>query len=411
MHACTLVWHKHVFYLPAYIKLNTMLTYPNAVDENGEVHSIESITNDNRYDHKYYCLGCGKEMVPVLCNENKTSHFRHKVNDEGCNKETYLHNYCKKYLAKQFETQPHFYVSYYAINDCPHKDSCQLFKRHQWDKCSGTALHQFDLKEQYDTCQIEGSYAGFRADVLLTSSKNPDTRPIFLEVSVSHDCTPEKIDSLNKIIEIKVECEDDIKRPIVENLGYLVPAPDPRLSYQYGNCKIYKPIKKFIIFHNFSHLISRDDLCKLDVFALFPGNVGHTYKETIPCSKAGKKFFKDSVFELSVLKHWAFQEKNKNDLFNLGFSQAMLRDDSVRHCAYCTEYGSCCVLMPYEYTNSKTGEKVIVKRSVRNAFIKEDQLNKFKLSSVCSRWRLNTRKCHDVMESFKNDDVIIWSSK
>lgn len=79
-----------------------MITYPNAVDENGEVHNIGSITQENRAEHKYYCLGCDKEMVPVL-SENKEPHFRHKVNDL-CNPETYLHNLAKKHFAKQFET-------------------------------------------------------------------------------------------------------------------------------------------------------------------------------------------------------------------------------------------------------------------------------------------------------------------
>ena len=102
-----------------------MITYPNAVDENGNVHNIGEITQENRAEHKYYCLGCDKEMVPVLC-KDKTDHFRHKVNDL-CNPETYLHNLAKKYLAKQFESQPKFEVSYYATNECLHKDSCQLF--------------------------------------------------------------------------------------------------------------------------------------------------------------------------------------------------------------------------------------------------------------------------------------------
>ncbi len=34
-----------------------MITYPNALDENGDVHEIGSITQENRSEHKFYCLG------------------------------------------------------------------------------------------------------------------------------------------------------------------------------------------------------------------------------------------------------------------------------------------------------------------------------------------------------------------
>ena len=96
--------------------MTIMITYPNAVDENGDVHNISSITPENRGEHKYYCLGCDKEMVPVLFKEGqKEDHFRHKINDL-CNPETYLHNLAKKHIAKQFETSKKFEVSYYAHN-------------------------------------------------------------------------------------------------------------------------------------------------------------------------------------------------------------------------------------------------------------------------------------------------------
>ena len=62
-----------------------MITYPIAVDENGDVHNIGTITQENRADHKYFCLGCDGEMVPVLCNEDRESHFRHKVVSIGKN--------------------------------------------------------------------------------------------------------------------------------------------------------------------------------------------------------------------------------------------------------------------------------------------------------------------------------------
>ncbi len=137
-----------------------MITYPKAVDEKGTLHHIEGITQENRYDHTYYCLGCGEEMIPVLCGSSKESHFRHKNENPDCNSETYIHNYAKKRLAERFNTEPVFKISYHVTNDCPKKETCPIFERYQWNECSGTIVHTIDLKEVYDTCQIEGSHDG-----------------------------------------------------------------------------------------------------------------------------------------------------------------------------------------------------------------------------------------------------------
>ena len=145
-----------------------MITYPNAEDENGNVHNIDSITKENRYEHRFFCLGCGEEMVPVLFPDGqKTSHFRHKKNDGQCNPETYLHNLTKKAIAKRFTESQKFEISYYTRNRCPNRSTCNIYSKHHERVCSGIYLHTEDLKKHYDTCQMEGVYDGYRADVLL----------------------------------------------------------------------------------------------------------------------------------------------------------------------------------------------------------------------------------------------------
>lgn len=386
-----------------------MITYPNAVDENGDVHNIGEITQENRAEHKYYCLGCDKEMVPVLCKE-KEQHYRHKVNDL-CNPETYLHNLAKKYLAKQFESQPKFEVSYYATNECPHKDSCQLFKQFQWKECSGTTLHTFDLKEKYDTCQIEGVYDGYRADVLLTSSKNPELPPIFLEVSVSHDCTPEKLESGNRIIEMKIRSEADFKRPIVENKGPMVPVKEePKPQYSYYRYYYHpEPEPSFIMFHHFDREFHRDDLKKLDFFALFEDGKMGSEDQFLPCKEAGQKYLKASIFELGLLQggHRGRIDK-RYDLFNLGYTQALLHNQPTRHCYYCVHYPRCTVPMEVEQINRRTGQKEKVVQRVYNHRIKSEQIDKFQLAGKCNNWRLNEPLCNQVKSYYQDKHIFIW---
>lgn len=388
-----------------------MITYPNAVDENGDVHHIGSITPENRAEHKYYCLGCDKEMVPALC-KDKTAHFRHKVNDL-CNPETYLHNLAKKYLAKMFEAQNKFEVSYYATNECPKKESCPLYRQSHWKECSGTTLHTFDLKEQYDTCQIEGVYNGYRADVLLTSSQNPDTPPVFLEVSVSHDCTPEKLESGLRIIEMKIRSEADFKRPIVENKGPMVPVKeDPKPQYSYYQYNSHpKPEPSFIMFHNFEREFHRDGLKKLDFFALLEDGKMVSRKQYLPCNSAGAQYLKTSIFELGLLEGGQRRRIDKRyDVFTLGYTQALLHNQPTRHCSYCDHYQRCKVPVEVERINSRTGQKEKSVQRVYNTRINNDQINKFQLASKCPSWHRNESLCQYVKSFYQDKNIFIWES-
>ena len=386
-----------------------MITYPNVVDENGDVHNISSITHDNRADHRYFCLGCGKEMVPVLC-KDKTDHFRHKVNDL-CNPETYLHNLAKKYLAKQFQIQKKFEVSYYASNECPKKESCQLFSRFQWKECSGIQLHTVDLKEQYDTCQIEGVYNGYRADVLLTNSQNPETPPIFLEVSVSHDCTPEKLESGLRIIEMKIHSEDDFKRPIVENKGQMVPVKEePKLQYSYyRNYSRPEPELSFIMFHNFVREFHCDNIKKLDRFVLLTDGRMACQDDYVSCGEMENKHLKDTAIEVNLLRRRSEHSfRPQFDLFNFGIAQALIRDLPARHCVYCARYRNCRIPMEVERYDYRTRQIVKVKELVFNRSIKDEKGDKFKFASSCRNWVVNKAQCDYVINSYRDSFVFIW---
>ena len=90
------------------------------------------------------------------------------------------------------------------------------------NKCEFDDRQDFDLKKHYDKCKEETSHGGFVADLLLASSENPDRKPVFIEIWVTHECGQKKIDSGLRIIEIKIDSEEDIdaivsSRNIVES--------------------------------------------------------------------------------------------------------------------------------------------------------------------------------------------------
>ncbi len=166
-------------------------------------------------------------MTPVI-GLKKQPHFRHKKDIHSY--ESYLHKLAKERLKELFDTSEKFEIYNCVEYRCD--KNCELYckmRNSQPTYCNSTR----DLKLTYDKCEIEKEYKGFIADLLLTSSKNPDIDPIFLEISHKHDCEQEKLDSGIKIIELKVKDDRDLKfkLPLKES--------DRRLNFKDRNIRFY----------------------------------------------------------------------------------------------------------------------------------------------------------------------------
>lgn len=175
----------------------------------GKVIEIASIDPADRYKlGPYRCLSCDHIMVPALGRTRK-HHFKHKAGrPTNCTDETYLHRLGKITLFK-------------AISDAIQNSSQFPFYRHRQMICDHHQ-HQFgitcsdrmqryqeDLIAQFDRIEMEKGVAGFTADLLLTSTRSENC--LLLEISVTHQCEQEKIDSGLSIIEIQIQSEDDIE--------------------------------------------------------------------------------------------------------------------------------------------------------------------------------------------------------
>lgn len=175
-------------------------------DDRDNPTPIESLSPDDYKQHKYYCVGCGQELLACAINsKNVHRYFRHKV--EGvCSVETYLHKLTKHIIKKKFEEESEFLIEYEATNVC-NKVGC---KYRNSDCREIMYSYRIDLKKDYDTCTEEAPINGYIADILLTNSEKPDIAPILIEVCVSHPCEEEKRNSGLQIIEIKIRNEQDV---------------------------------------------------------------------------------------------------------------------------------------------------------------------------------------------------------
>lgn len=162
------------------------IKYRSAFDEIGNLVDINDVSNEDR-KHEYHCISCGKQLVPRL-GDIRRHHFYHKE-DTVCKGETYLHELAKLRLKEKFDKSDHFYISYNAEVGCNQK--CHA-------DCKVNEKITEDLKLDYDTATIEKSVneyessKKYRADVLLTNSKDESKPPILLEIWVTSECKQEK---------------------------------------------------------------------------------------------------------------------------------------------------------------------------------------------------------------------------
>lgn len=195
--------------------MNYCVKYNRVYDKNDNIVNIKDVNESNK-EEEYYSIGSHTPMIAAIGNVRQ--HYFRAKRGYSFDPETELHQYVKKMLKYRFDTQDKFIIKYRKKEICSLREKCIFFDflKNQPFKiaCDKTYISddrffEYDLKKYYDTATIEGPYDGYVADVLLTHSKYPERKPIFLEVAVSHPCTEEKINSDNKIIEIYVRSEED----------------------------------------------------------------------------------------------------------------------------------------------------------------------------------------------------------
>ena len=157
-----------------------------ALSESGIPVFIDDITKENKKETTFKCMGCGKRLFPVL-GKKREHHFRHEEGAECSDYNRYLHEYAKAELKRRFDEAETFIIEYNAHFQCVKFESCQVRLNHKWMLCS------------YDS----------------TDGKLP---PTILEVWVNHECTEQKRSSGARIIEIKIEKEEDARREIKETV-------------------------------------------------------------------------------------------------------------------------------------------------------------------------------------------------
>ena len=187
-----------------------MIKYSYALTDQEEIIHVDSITPETKNTYKYYCLGCGKELIPRL-GKVRQNHFAHKVQQDmsSCSIETYLHHTAKILLYDSIKTkiadQDPLYLNYSVENHCA---ACHYPKEGYSDCFLTSTNEKYNLLAHYNNVQLEKRAATFIPDLSLTRI---DGDRIFIEIAVTHKSSDKKITSGNKIIEITIKENEDLE--------------------------------------------------------------------------------------------------------------------------------------------------------------------------------------------------------
>lgn len=258
-------------------------------DDRDRIISIDEITEENRNQYKFRCIGCGQEILPrAIGSKYKKPHFWHGVRDGvECSGETYLHKLTKHIIRKKFEENPTFQIEYYVTRECDNAE-CE-YRTHRCREELST--NKVDLKKYYDTCTEEAPINGYVADLLLKNSKNIKIEPTLIEVCVSHPCDEEKRNSGLRIIEIRIKDEQDaIDLQKEDTLCE---------SFLYATKR-----EKKVEFISFKKEIKERKKIKIQRYVYNPNHNLIGYLTEIDCDKAKQKLRTESVVELNMVANY-----------------------------------------------------------------------------------------------------------
>lgn len=192
--------------------MKAYLTY--ALNQDGALVHIDSVPKGNKCG--CFCPVCKKPLRAKNAGQIREHHFAHQPGiDCPTAFETVLHLLAKDRVQKAFYAQTVFKMEYEYHSHCEKKKSCE-YVRH--GRCEKIEHRTFNLKDYYDSCEQEIPYDNIkrRSDLKIWSKANPEREPIYIEIFVTHQSESAKLHSGNKIIEIKIENEQDIDE-IVRN--------------------------------------------------------------------------------------------------------------------------------------------------------------------------------------------------
>ncbi len=188
-----------------------MIKYQFAKDESDYTVDINDLTKESVNGKKYLCIECQNELIPHI-GQKKVKHFHHKPQDEVITcaaGETYLHSASISILSEsirqRINTGNPLFIKVEQNVFC---GKCHFpeFNKH---RCLlDTQIIDLNILEDFTNVCVEKKEGNFRPDILLYNNSG---NKLHIEITVHHGVDENKSLSGNRIIEIFIENEEQIR--------------------------------------------------------------------------------------------------------------------------------------------------------------------------------------------------------
>lgn len=192
------------------------VSYPSALWEGRVVSATEVRHRKQKFPGDFICIACGRHMTARTDGSIQRPHFGHSADTE-CQPESYLHRLAKLRFKEAYMRLLN--QGYGFVITQSHPMSCSQRMSPITGGCAMTSVHSsnlfsssdfdYDLIQRYTEIGVESQAGEFTADVLLSNPRIHQDR-ILIEFCCTHQCTTEKRDSGERIIEFHVQDETDL---------------------------------------------------------------------------------------------------------------------------------------------------------------------------------------------------------
>ena len=223
-----------------------------ALSIDNRIVDVTDVTDLDNSNEQYFCPSCHKEMIAKRGNIRQW-HFAHK--SDKCSYDKYLHSIAEIMIMNWFNQNQHITLTMDNYEKCIKYNNCAFLDDIY---CKRKTRVQFDLKTYYSNCIQEHQHQNFIADLYCVNKTDPNS-PIFIEIFVTHECSPEKKNSNIRIIELKIESEEDI---LNITKGNALEESEKVRMFNFKRNEVLldnfdRPLQKFILYQNSKSYVDR----------------------------------------------------------------------------------------------------------------------------------------------------------
>lgn len=332
----------------------TLLTY--AFDKNGDFVSVDEVPTGIACNCT--CPACHEPLVAKNGGSKRVHHFAHASGvDCGSAYESMLHIIAKQKIQDVFLSNDRFLMQFVHRSFCQKDKSCGYTK---YGNCFVSEERNFNLKEYYDSCEQEIPYDNIRrrSDLKIFSSKNQNITPIYIEIFVTHASDQYKLHNGGKIIEVKIESEEDIDRIVRE--GFVQKCIN-YYKYDFSEDEISNNQKiEFYGFKTEDNNASMKQEIEFSRYILYASGKSQCYQDTADCNNLVKAR-KNSLLEI------CFHTSVALGIYEMAKYQGYKRF-GIKNCIYCRNYvesynGLGMICCRYKYLGLSKWEKLDTSRA------------------------------------------------